>query len=514
MSTDAAGPLGATRVDDRGMRPPGDSAPYALAPNVGTDRDAFHVSEENLRTILDTLPGLAIVLDETGRVELVNRRVLEYTGRSAAEVLDRPPGDAVHPDDAADAEARWQLAFTTGVPAEVSLRLRRADGVYRRFQSRSVALRDGGGRVIRWATLLTDIEDLQRIAEALQESEHRLRDVIDSIPAFVYTMAPNGEPEFFNRPFLEYFGKTTEEMMNWARIGVIHPADLPKSIAVWQRAVETGQDYALEFRLRRADGAFRWFQLRSRTVRDANGQIVRSYGVSTDIDDRKHAERRLRRAMRARYEAVLAERTRIAREMHDGLLQDISGLTLQLGAALPHVRTSPDDAADRLGHVLQDAQRVNRAARDAVLGMRAQTGVVDLVGAVHNEAQRMSAQGGLALSLRGSGPARPVSPAVRDAIVCIVHEALTNVLKHAQARGVRVSVAFRGTGCRVVVRDNGAGMNAAGDAAATTQFGLVGMRERAASIGAELRITTAPGRGTSVRLDVPLANDGSGSPSS
>jgi signal transduction histidine kinase len=97
---------------------------------------------------------------------------------------------------------------------------------------------------------------------------------------------------------------------------------------------------------------------------------------------------------------------------------------------------------------------------------------------------------------------------VRDAAVCIVQEALTNVLKHARASGVRVSVAFRGARLRVVVRDDGGGMHAARDpAAAAAHFGLVGMRERAASIGAALRISSAPGRGTSVRLDVSLADE-------
>jgi PAS domain S-box-containing protein len=358
------------------------------------------------------------------------------------------------------------------------------------------------------ATLLTDIEEMQRVTEALQASEQRLRETLDGIPAFVYTMAPNGQPEFFNRPFLDYFGKTPQEMMDWARIGVIHPDDLARSMAVWRRAVETGQDYSLEFRLRRADGVFRWFELRSRTVRDAGGQIVRSYGVLADMDDRKRAERRLRRAMRARYDAALAERMRIARDMHDGLLQDITGLALQLGAALPHVRTAPDAAADRLTRILHEAQRVNRAARDAVLGMRARTGAGhvagDLVRAVHAEAQRVTALSGLALSVRVSGLARLVPSAVRDAAVSIVQEALTNVLKHAGARGVRVSIAFRSTRLRVSVRDDGGGMNPAGDPHhATTQFGLVGMRERATSIGAELCISTAVGRGTSVRLNVP-----------
>jgi signal transduction histidine kinase len=212
--------------------------------------------------------------------------------------------------------------------------------------------------------------------------------------------------------------------------------------------------------------------------------------------------------MRARYEGVLTERTRIARDMHDGLLQDLSGLALQLGAALPHVRSSPDAAADQLGRVLDEAQRLNRAARDAVLGMRVQEGSSDLVSAIHEEARRLTGHGSLALTVRVRGSPRLVPSTVRDAAVSIVHEALANVVKHASALRVRLSITFRQKRLRVAVRDDGKGMNAAEELApATAHFGLVGMREAATSIGAELRISTAPGSGTSVSFHLPLLED-------
>jgi signal transduction histidine kinase len=240
-------------------------------------------------------------------------------------------------------------------------------------------------------------------------------------------------------------------------------------------------------------------------VRDASGTVVRWYGLLTDVDDEKRAQRRVRRAMRARYEAVLAERMRIARNMHDGLLQDISGLALQLGAALPHVRTEPDAATDRLGRVLDEAQRVNRAARDTVLGMRAQGEAGDLVSAVHAEAQRLTTKAALAVSITVSGPVRSVPTVVRDVAVSVVHEAITNVVKHANAREVRLRVVFKRRRVRLFISDNGSGFTQPRDAtAAAGQFGLVGMRELAASVGAALQVSSMPGRGTTLRLDVPI----------
>jgi signal transduction histidine kinase len=94
---------------------------------------------------------------------------------------------------------------------------------------------------------------------------------------------------------------------------------------------------------------------------------------------------------------------------------------------------------------------------------------------------------------------------VRDVAVSLVHEAMTNVVKHANAGKVKVSVAFTNKRLRLSVRDDGSGLTLPGDTnAAASHFGLVGLRERATSIGATLRVSSVPGRGTTLRLDVPL----------
>jgi signal transduction histidine kinase len=280
-------------------------------------------------------------------------------------------------------------------------------------------------------------------------------------------------------------------------------------MAVWRRAVETGQDYSLELRLRRADGVFRWFELRSRTVRDASGRIVRSYGMQTDIDDRKRAERRLRRAMRARYEAVLAERMRIAREMHDGLLQDVAGIALQLGAVLPHIPTSPEASVERLGHILTSVQRASRVAREAVAGMRAQPDTADVVSAVQSEAQRLTTRAALSLSVTVSGLVRRVPAAMSDVAQSLVREGVTNIVKHASAHSVKLTVRFGSRRLAVSLSDDGGGLTMPdADRDQASHFGLAGMRERAASVGGTLRLSSVPGKGTTVALNIPLHTDG------
>jgi PAS domain S-box-containing protein len=106
---------------------------------------------------------------------------------------------------------------------------------------------------------------------------------------------------------LEYFGKTTEELKNWATSDAIHPDDLPRMIDAYGRSIETGEPRDVETRSRRADGVYRWFHLRSRPQRDAEGRIVRWYNLVTDIDERKKTEEELHRS-----KAYLTEAQRLS----------------------------------------------------------------------------------------------------------------------------------------------------------------------------------------------------------
>jgi PAS domain S-box-containing protein len=127
-------------------------------------------------------------------------------------------------------------------------------------------------------------------AQATGTSEDSFRLIVETIPGLVAVMTPAGEVEHVNRQVLEYFGRTLEELKQWGSTDTVHPADLPAAKAAWQHAIETGQPYTFEHRIRRADGQYRWFQSRGLPLRDADGHVIRWYHLLTDIDDRKQTE--------------------------------------------------------------------------------------------------------------------------------------------------------------------------------------------------------------------------------
>ena len=152
--------------------------------------------------------------------------------------------------------------------------------------------------------LKREIDDRRRAEEALRASENNFRQIVDSIPGLVCTMDATGEIEQLNQPLLEYFGKTLEELKGWKMTDAVHPDDLPEVVKAYTHSVTTGTPYAIEHRCRRADGVYRWFQVRALAVHDTHNQICGWYVLLTDIEDRKRAEDELKRS-EARYRVVV-----------------------------------------------------------------------------------------------------------------------------------------------------------------------------------------------------------------
>src|SRR5713226_4084074 len=146
--------------------------------------------------------------------------------------------------------------------------------------------------------LRKEIAERQRAEEALLENELNSRLILHSIPELVCTMSPAGEVDRFNPQILEYFGKTPEELKGWATSDAVHPDDLPRVVAAFTHSITTGTPYDIEHRCRRADGVYRWFQVRALPVRDTASRITGWYVLLTDIDDRKRAEDAIRARQR------------------------------------------------------------------------------------------------------------------------------------------------------------------------------------------------------------------------
>jgi PAS domain S-box-containing protein len=158
------------------------------------------------------------------------------------------------------------------------------------------------------------LRQLEGQRDALRKSEKELRDAIDTIPALVWSALPDGSNTYVNKRFVEYTGSSAELTAGLGWQGLVHPDDLERHAAKWREAVATGKPHESEVRSRRSDGQYRWQLDRGAPLRDEDGNIVKWYGVTADIEDRKRAEETLGALSRDLQEskAKLEEAQRIA----------------------------------------------------------------------------------------------------------------------------------------------------------------------------------------------------------
>lgn len=219
----------------------------------------------------------------------------------------------------------------------------------------------------------------------------------------------------------------------------------------------------------------------------------------------EQAERRAReQALEARFAAILEERTRLAREIHDSLLQGVSGIAMQLRAIVPHLKSAPGDIVKSIRRIAELAESTARDARQTVWEMRPVALVhADLPTAVLDGARRVGDSHDVRVAV--DGEPRELPPAVEDTILRIALESMANAIKHSGAATVTVTLDYRPDDVALTITDSGRGFdvesalrNYAG------RLGLLGMRERAHQIGAALSVRSSEGAGTTVQLDVPI----------
>ncbi|MGA7400392.1 MAG: PAS domain-containing protein, partial [Candidatus Sulfotelmatobacter sp.] len=269
-----------------------------------------------MRATLEVIPAYTWYALPSGALTFVNKRHADYLGLPkdhplrfgvdvGAEWDSHLP--LLHPDDHAEMRRAWSHSLRTGCAGEVSFRARNAEGGYRWFLSRVEPLRASDGTLLYWIGLTLDIDDARRAEDALRELFFTLRDVIDTIPAIVWSALPDGSNTYINKRFVEYTGLSAEQTAGSGWQPAIHPDDLERHAGKWREAVATGKPHENEVRFRRSDGKYRWHLDRALPLRDEDGNIVKWYGVTTDIEDRKRAEQKLRES-----EAYLAEAQRLS----------------------------------------------------------------------------------------------------------------------------------------------------------------------------------------------------------
>jgi PAS domain S-box-containing protein len=298
------------------------------------------------------------------------------------------------------------------------------------------------------------------------------------------------------------FGGTFE-----AYLADIHPEDRERV----QRTIGeslSGRDHQLEYRIVWPDGSVRWLEASGRLIRDAQGHPIGMRGVCRDVTRRKQLQDSEKAASQAR--AALEERQRLARELHDSVSQALYGIALGAQTALAALREDQDvtAGAEATQYVLNLAEAAIAEMRALIFELRPESLEQEgLVGALERHAASLRARHALNVDARLE--VEPdVSLDTKEALYRIAQEGLHNAVKHAHSQSIRVRLEDGRQCVRLEVADDGVGFDP--EQAYPGHLGLTSMRERAAAVGGEFEVVSAPGCGTRLVVRVPTGSSARG----
>ncbi len=269
---------------------------------------ALRDRERELSQLIDMVPSHLWRLAPDGEPIFFNKRMVDFIGLEVADTdksgmtrLDAVL-ETVHPDDTAKFRDALRHCLATGERFSMRYRLRRADGVYHWMSSRAEPLRDEAGRIVQWYGLCHDIDDQVHAEEELRRSERKLQQLIDAVPALIWSTTREGTPIYVNKRFTDTTGASLDDITapdGSPSLSVIHPDDRAAARQAAARSFETGIPYVMRYRQLRRGGSYRWTETRAEPWRDESGTILQWYGVSVDIDDLVTTQTALRERERA-----------------------------------------------------------------------------------------------------------------------------------------------------------------------------------------------------------------------
>jgi PAS domain S-box-containing protein len=308
-------------------------------------------SEQTYCLIVDSIPGLVAVMNAEGGVELINRRVLEYFGKTYDELKHWETTDAIHPDDLPRVIAAWKNSVENGTPYEVEHRLRRADGVYRWFESRGLPLRDDEGRVVRWHNLLTDIDERRKSEEKLRRSEADLLEAErlshtgcwrHDLLSGTLTVSPE---------VLRMYGLQSDGCLSTieALYDGIHPDDRSMVRQAYESAQTQKADFVADYRIVLRDDTVKYLHTVGHPVLNESGEVVEYVGFGMDVTEQHLASARLEAAFEEikRLKDRLQDENVALREEIDQafMFEEIVGSSPVLRAVLSSVvKVAPTDS--------------------------------------------------------------------------------------------------------------------------------------------------------------------------
>src|SRR5829696_1827304 len=377
----------------------------------------------------------------------------------------------------------------------ITIRWLRKDGGVIWIEQRIKAIYDGAGELVAIEGIARDVTERKRVGEALRETQEFLGGILDNAPLPIYGVSEEGRIRLANRFFADFVGMPQEKVIGSLLEDVFTEEEARQFRAKNRRVIETETPVIEEEWAEAPDGR-RYFQTIKFPLRDPDMRTVAIGGISIDVTERRRAEEALSETRRA-------ERRRIARDLHDIVLQDLSGALQSL--RLTHLQTRGSGMGLDLEEELEALRRATSGLRSAIYDLRHEKerpflesveSLVDLNRQATDEREiRLVVEEGFPVGL----PGRESVDVLR-----VLQEALTNARRHSGASSIEVRLRTENQEVLAEVVDDGRGFDAASVRAGV---GLSAMRERIEGLGGKIEVMSRPDEGTKVTVRVHLGGD-------
>ena len=404
-----------------------------------------------------------------------------------------PTSRLIHPGDDQYYVTKMKEASDTHQLYSAERRILRPNGEERIVLESGQPKYDSQQRLVSIVGTLLDITEQRRAERVLRESEDRFRTMADGAPVMMWMAGVDKLCTDFNRGWLTFTGRSIEQELGTGWVEGVHPDDLQKCIAIYEEAFDKRQFFSMEYRLRRYDGEYRWINDSGSPRFLPDGTFAGYIGCCVDIHDRKVVEFEKLELARRLMSAQEAERTRVARELHDGIGQEIAllGIQMQRAAASTALNAGMQKLCANLTAIGLHVSRLSHQLHSSELEY------LGLSIAIIKLCREFSEQYSIKVVCACSNIPAKLDNEIALTFFRVVQESLHNIAKHSGASNVHVEVAAASGEITLIVRDNGAGFDVQ-ESKAATGLGLVSMRERLLLIGGEFDIDSAPGTGTRI----------------
>ena len=344
-------------------------------------------------------------------------------------------------------------------------------------------------------------EEHEQAAHGVRESEERFRLVANTAPVMIWMAGTDRLCTYVNQPWLEFTGRPLEAQLGdgWAQ--GVHQEDLKGCLKAYSEAFDERQSFEMEYRVRRKDGEYRWILDIGVPRFSSGGNFAGYIGSCLDITDRKLAEEALASVGRRLIEAHEEERTWIARELHDDIVQRVALVAVELERS---DQQGEDDSIRQACQILVDLGKDIQALSHRLHSSKLE--YLGLVTAAKSFCRELSEQRNVRIEFKHSDIPSAVPREISLCLFRVLQEALQNAVRHSGGQDFAVEVRGTQDGIRLIVSDSGIGFDWQ-DAINRRGLGLISMRERLRLVNGELSIESQPGRGTTVLARVPLGHE-------